>query len=109
METVSPGEWQGKEKYGVMLEGFIKIPEAEVYIFYLSSDDGSKLFINGELLIDNDGLHGMVEKKGVIALSAGYHKIRIGFFEKTGGDDLKLFIESPGMKKQEVEKEMLYH
>ena len=109
LEMVSPGKWQGKEKYGVVLEGYIKIPESEVYNFYLSSDDGSKLFINGELLIDNDGLHGMVEKKGVIALSAGYHKLRIEFFEKTGGDDLKLFIESPEMKRQEVGKEMLYN
>ncbi|TAL44555.1 MAG: hypothetical protein EPN92_08600, partial [Chitinophagaceae bacterium] len=109
LATVSPGEWKGKEKYGVVLEGYIMIPESEVYNFYLSSDDGSKMYLNNKLLIDNDGLHGMVEKKGIVALSAGYHKIRIEFFEKNGGDDLQLFIESPKIKKQEAGKEMLFH
>lgn len=108
-EMVNAGTWKSKEKYGVLLEGFIKIPEADVYNFYLSSDDGSKLFIDGKLLVDNDGLHGTVEKKGSVALAPGYHKVRIEFFEKTGGDDLKLFIESLKIKKQEVGKELLFH
>src|SRR5687767_12762074 len=60
-ETVTPGTWKSKEKYGVVLEGFIKIPEADVYNFYLSSDDGSRLYIGEKLLVDNNGLHGMVE------------------------------------------------
>jgi alpha-L-fucosidase len=108
-ETVGSGIWKSKEKFGIVLEGFIKIPEADVYNFYLSSDDGSRLHVDGKLLIDNDGLHGTVEKKGSVALSSGYHKIRVEYFEKTGGDELKLFIESLKLKKQEVGKEMLFH
>src|SRR5688572_431149 len=108
-ENVGPGSWKSKEKFGIVLEGFIKIPEADVYNFYLSSDDGSRLHVDEKLLIDNDGLHGTVEKKGSVALSPGYHKLRVEYFEKTGGDDLKLLIESLKMKKQEVGKEMLFH
>ena len=91
------------------MQGFLKITEAEVYNFYLSSDDGSKMYLDEELLINNDGLHGMTEKKGTTALAPGYHSLRIEFFEKTGDDNLQLKLESLKLKKQEVGKEMLVY
>jgi len=109
VDIVSPGKYSGKERYGVLIEGFIQIPVSDMYKFYLSSDDGSALYIDGILAINHDGLHGMTEKSTTMALSAGFHNIRIEFFEKTGGDELKLFIESRKMKKREVEKNMLFH
>lgn len=41
-------EWSGK----------VKIEQPGKYIFYTRSDDGSKLWINGNQLVDNMGLHG---------------------------------------------------
>ncbi|MGQ0737564.1 MAG: alpha-L-fucosidase [Bacteroidota bacterium] len=109
METVSPGKYKGREKYGLLMEGYIKLEKADVYHFYLSSDDGSILYIDGKQVVNNDGLHGMVEQKGTVALAEGLHSIRIEFFEKTGGDDLQLFIESRDSKKREVPAAMLFH
>lgn len=106
---VSTGKYLSQEKYGVVLQGYIQIPSTGMYSFYLSSDDGSALYIDGKKVIDNDGLHGMIEKKGVAPLAAGFHDIRVEFFEKTGGDDLKLFIEGERIKKQEVPAKMLFH
>jgi alpha-L-fucosidase len=106
---VSPGRYAGKERYGVTLDGYIQLQESDIYKFYLSSDDGSALYVDGGLAIDNNGLHGMTEKNTTLALAAGFHSIRVEFFEKTGGDDLKLFIESMKMKKQEVDETMLFH
>ncbi|MFN8288795.1 MAG: alpha-L-fucosidase [Chitinophagaceae bacterium] len=107
--TVSPGTFHNKEKYGVVLEGYIRMSKAEVSTFYLSSDDGSMLYIDGQLVINNDGLHGMTEKKGSIALAAGYHTIRVEFFEKTGGDDLQLMMETKGEGRKAVPAGLLYH
>ena len=107
--SVSNAGKKGNERYGLVLQGFLKIAEAEVYNFYLSSDDGSKMYLDDMLLIDNDGLHGMTEKKGTAALAPGYHIIRIEFFNKTGDDDLQLKIESLKLKKQEVDKDMLVY
>ena len=101
-QLVNNKERKGNERYGLVLQGFLLIPEAEVYNFYLSSDDGSKMYLDNVLLIDNDGLHGMVEKKGTASLAPGYHSLRIEFFEKTGDDDLQLKIESLKLKKQEA-------
>ena len=109
ISRVSPGKYKGKERYGVVMEGFILLATDNMYNFYLASDDGSSLYIDGNRVIDHDGLHGMTEKKGTMALAAGFHNIRIEFFEKTGGDDVKLFIETMEMKKQEVAPGMLVH
>lgn len=109
IKKVSPGSYKGRERYGVVLEGFIDLSKTDLYSFYLSSDDGSKLYIDGIKLIDHDGLHGMTEKKGTAALAAGFHQVRIEFFEKTGGDDLKLFMENPSGERIEVPAGILFY
>lgn len=88
--------------YGVVLTGFITVPEDAVYTFGLLSDDGSKMWIDGEVFIDNDGLHSAEEKQGAIALAKGPHAVRIEMFEATGGADLKLAWTRPGAKPEQV-------
>ena len=61
---------------------FIKIPEDGVYQFFTSSDDGSQLFVENKLVVDNDGLHDVREEKGVLPLEAGFHPIAVTFFER---------------------------
>ncbi len=96
------------EYFGFQYKGIISVPADDVYTFYTGSDDGSRLYINGKLVVDNDGLHGMKEEEGSIALSKGYHSILIEYFEKTGGDDLKISIEGGGFKKQIIPDQILY-
>jgi alpha-L-fucosidase len=109
LEKINTGIMSGEEHYGLAIEGYIKVPADDVYTFYLSSDDGSKLYIDGKLLIDNDGLHGMNEKTVATGLGKGYHKLKVDYFEKTGGDDLSLEVESMQMKKQPVKAAILFH
>ncbi len=100
---------QNEEHFGFEYKGFIQIPDDGVYGFSTDSDDGSQLFIGDQLIVDNDGLHGMQEKKGVIALAAGFHPIRVTFFEKTGGDGLKVNWWGKKIQKQMVPDEVLFH
>lgn len=80
--------------------GFIKIPVTGTYTFYTSSDDGSKLYINGEQIVDNDGLHGTVERSGSKYLNSGVYPLEVTFFEKTGGQQLSVAWQGPGITKQ---------
>jgi hypothetical protein len=96
------------EHFGFEFKGYIKVPADGVYRFYTASDDGSRLHIGEKLVVDNDKLHGMSEKSGVIALSAGFHPIRIGFFEKTGADDLTASFEGGGIKKTRMPDDALF-
>ena len=84
------------ENFGVRLTGLLEIPETGVWRFALDSDDGSTLRLHDELVIDNDGYHSALEKRGEIALAEGLHPIRVDFFEATGQDDLILKWARPG-------------
>jgi alpha-L-fucosidase len=97
------------EYFGIEYSGFIRIPTDGIYAFYTDSDDGSSLSIDGSKVVNNDGLHGMKEVEGVIALAAGLHPIRVNFFQKSGGVDLKVSYAGPTTKKQPIRAAMLYH
>lgn len=96
------------ERFGFEYTGFIRVPATGVYAFFTSSDDGSRLYLGDSLVVDNDGLHGMEEKRGVIALSAGLHPIRVTFFEKTGGDGLEVSYQSEKIEKQRIPNAVLW-
>ncbi|WP_161596748.1 fibronectin type III domain-containing protein [Chitinophaga vietnamensis] len=82
--------------FGLLFEGYINITTAGTYYFQLSSDDGSKLYINTPYnygatpLVNNDGLHGTVAQSGSIYLNAGIYPIAIAYFQKGGGSALSL-------------------
>jgi hypothetical protein len=99
---------QESERYGFEYTGFIRAPETGVYSFFTNSDDGSRLYIGDSLVVDNDGLHGLQERRGLIALAAGLHPIRVTFFEKTGGDDLMVSYQSAKIEKQRIPDDILF-
>jgi hypothetical protein len=98
-----------EEMFAFEYEGYVRIPEAGVYMFSTSSDDGSRLWINDQPVVNNDGLHGMAEKSGKLALDKGFHHIRVGYFERTGSNNLSVFIKSQTMTKQMLPREWLFH
>jgi alpha-L-fucosidase len=95
--------------YGFTFDGFINVSETDVYTFYLSSDDGSKLTIDGIKTLDFDGVHDMGGQREVVALSAGLHKISLKFFQQEGGDGLKLDWKQTGKVRKAVDKSVLSH
>ena len=106
--NVSLDSKNADDHYAFEFYGFINIPTDGVYTFFTTSDDGSQLFINDELIVDNGGIHGMEEEKGVIALGKGAHKFRVAFFERDGGEGLNVSIAGPNMAKQAVPDDMLF-
>ena len=78
-----------KNNWGARFSGLVDIPEGGNRTFYLNSDDGSELWINGESLIQNYGMHGMREISGALTLNAGLHDFRIEFFQGGGPHGLK--------------------
>lgn len=93
--------------FGYVFEGNISIPRDGEYIFYTSSDDGSKLYINDEEIVDNDGPHGMQERAGSVYLTAGLHSIRVPYYQGGGGKGLEVRYEGPGINKQLIPNDVL--
>lgn len=101
-------EKQGGDNYGYVFDGLIKVPANGVYTFYISSDDGSKLFIDDKILIDNDGSHGIIEKNNEMPLAKGYHAIKVLFFEGSGGDALQVQWKGPGFGENIIQPSVLF-
>jgi alpha-L-fucosidase len=108
VNRVDIGSKQGSDKYGFLFDGLIKIPTDGIYTFYISSDDGSKLIIDEKTVVDNDGLHGFVEKSNELPLAKGHHSIKILFFERSGGDDLRVQWKGPGISKDYIPASVLF-
>jgi alpha-L-fucosidase len=100
---------QRPEKFVLRFEGFIKIEKEGMYEFHLTSDDGSKMWLNNQQLINNDGEHGMEEKSGKALLRKGLHNIRILYFDSGGGNGLKLEYTPPEGKRSEIPAGSYYH
>jgi alpha-L-fucosidase len=95
-------------RFAFRFRGFISVPRNGAYRFYLRSDDGSRLWIGDELVVDNDGLHGSREESGVIALAAGLHPITVAMFEQSGGFELQVSYAGAGLARQAVPAAALF-
>lgn len=84
------------------VEGFLVAPSAGKYALRLSSDDGSKLALDGRTVIDHDGLHSMKPLEGEVELTAGEHKLALQMFQTYGGWGLRLEWRPPGASAFEV-------
>jgi hypothetical protein len=88
--------------------GYIDVPSDGQYTFYTSSDDGSLLYIDGILVVNNDQQHGIQNRSGTIGLKAGKHAISVGFFQQYGDKVLIVSYEGPGISKQVIPSSLLF-
>ncbi len=92
------------ENFGFSFTGEIECPKDGKYTFTTSSDDGSLLLIDGKLVVNNDGVHGVKTISGSVTLKKGKRAIEVRFFEKSGGEALAVGWSGPGIKKQSLSK-----
>ncbi|MCW5766620.1 MAG: S8 family serine peptidase [Phycisphaeraceae bacterium] len=86
--TSTGGNFPGtglSENFGVVFTGYLKVPVTAAYTISTESDDGSRLLIDGQVIVSNDGLHGMQTRSGIARLRAGNHPVRVELFERGGG------------------------
>lgn len=97
------------ELFAVVYEGYIDIKQEGRYMFTTNSDDGSTLYIHDQLIVDNDGSHGMRERSGEVILKKGLHPIRIEYYQGGGGADLQVTyrLDKFGSTTQTISAEML--
>jgi len=89
--------------------GYVRVDIAGNYTFYVNSDDGSKLWIDNQVVVENIGTHAIREESGTIYLNAGYHTLKLEFFENFGWAGLELKWESDSIPKQYVPPGSLFH
>jgi hypothetical protein len=106
------GEWPGtslSDHFFIRWTGKIHAAKDGKYTFFLNSDDGSRLYIDGKQIVDNGGLHGAEEKSGEADLKTGDHDLKIEFFENEGDAVCQFSWQAPGKEKEIVPASVLSH
>jgi hypothetical protein len=85
-------------RFGMVCRGELAVARDGVYTLGLRSDDGSRLYLGGELLIDSDGTHDLEERCVEAALAAGRHAFRVEYFQWSYDAALELWLGGPGRR-----------
>jgi hypothetical protein len=95
--------------YAIVFDGYLEAPADGVYTFFLTSDDGSRLFIGDREVVDNDGRHGSYEVWGQVILKAGLHPVKVEYFQGHGFQNLQLEYAGPGFDRRPVPASAFSH
>lgn len=104
--SLNPAE--ARDSFALVYDGLIDIPEKSVYRFYIYSDDGSQLFIDNQMVIDNDGSHNSRRVDGKIALESGLHRIKVIYFEDYMGEELEVGWSSRSIREELIPDRVLF-
>ena len=105
----SPGSALPADNFSARWTGWIEIPTTGTYTFFVTIDDGARLWIDGELLIDKWFDNGGVEYASPpVSLGAGRVDIRIEYFEHAGAASIVFAWQGPGIAKATVPAAHLY-
>ena len=85
----------------------LKVRTEEEYTFVLTTDDGSRLYVDGEKLIDSDGARGPIEEKATKVLQKGKHSIRIEWFDFDKGQSIVFRYSTPTIHQREFNDKVL--
>ena len=97
------------DNFSVRWVGQVQPEHSETYTFYTQADDGTRLWVNGTLLIDDWTNHAVREKSGKITLQAGQkYAIKLEYFENGGKAVCKLLWSSPSQSKQVIPSANLF-
>ena len=85
------------DSFGYVFTGFLKVPAAGDYVFTLDSDDGSRLSLDGRVVLQHDGIHGEGSpKRATLPLQAGRIPVRLDYFQGYQGKGLTVTWAGPG-------------
>ena len=89
--------------FGFSFQGTLIVPQDGTYEFRLDSDDGSRLSVDGHVIAEHDGLHGLGRVQVVVAeLKRGRVPIRLDYFQRGQGYGLDASWSGPGFKRSLV-------
>lgn len=102
LKNISLEQATARDSFAFEFNAFLKIPKKAVYRFYTYSDDGSKLFIDGKEVVNNDGSHGAQRAEGKIALDEGFHEFKLVYFEDYMGSELEVGFSSISIRECKI-------
>jgi alpha-L-rhamnosidase len=94
--------------FALQFASFVQIDKEGEYTFYIASNDGSKLYVDGNLLIDNGGEHGTKELSNSLFLKKGRHALKADYFQSGGNKSLMVSYSSADIRYQPIPEFCLF-
>lgn len=98
-----------EDRFYVRWTGRLRVPARGRYVLYLGSDDGSRLYLDGRLLIDNGGVHPFLEGAATLELDPGLYDLKVEYFDNDGVAACELSWQGPGFVRTVVPPGALLH
>ena len=112
VDGFDPSVARRRSNYLLRFEGYVQIPRDGTYSFYIRSDDGSRLWIDGDEVLDNDGVrrnHKPRTATGKVALTAGWHAITLEYFQRGREAVLEVEWKGPRLPRARIPRDALQH
>ncbi|NOK58322.1 MAG: hypothetical protein GFH27_549279n128 [Chloroflexi bacterium AL-W] len=107
--TAAPSTDLPRDSFSVRWSGQVEAAQDGTYTFITRSDDGVRLWVDGQRLIDNWTNHAVTENRGSITLATGQrYDLQLEYYEQSGQATIQLFWEAPGQARQIIPSEQLY-
>jgi glucose/arabinose dehydrogenase len=97
------------ENFFARWTGLLRCPEDGLYNFYVESDDGCRLYVDQELVVDNATGRAMEQRADRLTLRAGDHAIRFEYFQASGPAGVNLQWKLPTKGRQILPANFLFH
>jgi hypothetical protein len=107
-QDISVAVKKRESEFSLLFDGYVKIEKDGIYHFSTRSDDGSILYIDDVEVVNNDGDHGSVEAAGKAALKKGYHKIRVAYYDGSGGNELTATMQLENTPKNTLNSKLIW-
>ncbi len=90
------GQAAADDNYSIRWTGWVRVDQPGSWQFSTFSNDGVRLWVDNNQLIDNWTQHASVRDDGSLSLDAGWHPLRLEYFQQDGTSDLRLLFSGPG-------------
>lgn len=99
INRMKPESWIQDENFSAVFFTCLNVDRKKKFEFELGSDDGSRLFVDEKLTINNWGYHGLESKSATIEIDGGNHRLTIFYFQAHAEASLRFrFKEDDGSK-----------
>ena len=96
------------ERFGFQYKTILKVEKTGHYLFTCLSNDGAKMWLDNKLILDNDGVHGTSRTEALATLDAGFHRVEVKYFQKTGDKEFKLTWEDSNFQSNVFPDSLLF-
>lgn len=96
------------DHFGYVFETVLKIEDAGLYMFQVTTDDGAVMLIDGKEVFNRDGSHSILRGWAAVNLEKGLHHITVRYFDDSEGQTLDVYMVAPNGSEGPIPAEKCY-